>query len=226
MSMDFRRFWSAIFFSSLVYVSSGAIRWSSKVFLLFLLRRLRLSLLVRPVSSSSSSPSALMSSLSCSSLSLGESESERSAPDDSGPSSAMWSEGRRRCFLESVLVGRVAPAREEERRRAETWSSVMVGTGGWINVAIWVRWGTLGPSSESMLERELLEGREGRVLSGNSFPGLSSGPCGATESCSCSQRVMRVCSEVMLRGGAVLIRLSPSPPRTGEALVSSSGATG
>ena len=115
MSMDWMRFWSANFFSSLVYVSSETMRWSSRVFRLFLLRRLRLSLLVRPVSSSSSSPSALMSSSSWSSLSLGESESE---PEESWPSSAMWSDGRRVCFLESDLVGRVAPAREEERRRA------------------------------------------------------------------------------------------------------------
>lgn len=207
-SMDLSKFWSASFFSSFVYVSSGTMRWSSNVFLLFLLRRLRLSLLVRPVSSSSSSPSALMSSRSGSSLS--ESESERSAPDeDSSPSSAMWSERCRRCFFRSVLVGRVAPASEEERLRAAVCSSVMVGVGGWMSFAMLVRGcETRGPSSESRSEMELAEGRDGKVLRGNSFPGLSSGPWCVAVSCNCSQRVIRAPSEVMLLDGVHLIRFS------------------
>ena len=186
-------------------------RWSSNVFLLFLLRRLRLSLLVSPVSSSSSSPSLLMSSSSKSSLSLRDSESEWSASDEcSSPSSGMWSERRLRCFFRSVLVGgSVAPAREEERLRAAVSSSVIVGVGGWMSVAMLVRWKSLGPSSESASESELSDGRDGSVLSGNSFPGLSNGPCCVAESCRCSQRDIRASSEVMLLDGVRLIRVSP-----------------
>jgi hypothetical protein len=192
--MDRMRFWSASFFSSLVYVSVvGTMRWSSRVFRLFLRRRLRLSRFVKPVSSSSSSPSPLMSSSSRSVLSLRESESERSASDEwssSSPSSEMWSERCLLCFWGSALGGTEAPAREEERRRA--WFraacsfSIIVATGGCTNLAMSAGRVTGRPSSLST-DKELSEGREGNVRRGNSFPGLRSGAAGALF-CAASQR--------------------------------------
>jgi hypothetical protein len=92
ISIDLSRVWSASFFSSLVYASSGITRWSSKVFRLFLRRLRRRSRLLSPVSSSSSSPSALMSSSSKSLLSLPESDWSASDEYSSPSSSAMWSE--------------------------------------------------------------------------------------------------------------------------------------
>lgn len=211
ISIDLIRFWSASFFSSLVYVSAvGTMRWSSSVFLLFLRRLRRLSLFVNPVSSSSSRPSALMSSSSKSVLSLGESESERSASDEysSSPSSAMpCPEGRLLCFFESFLAGAEAPAREEERLRAWFCAacsfSIIVGTCGWMALAMGSGRATVMPSSLSMSDRELSEGRDGSVRRGNSFPGLRSGADGALF-CAASQREiaesLRGCSsaEVML----------------------------
>jgi len=137
MSIDRSRFWSASFFSSLVYVSVvGTMRWSSSVLRLFLRRRRRRSRLVSPVSSSSSSPSALMSSSSRSVLSLRESVSEPDEPSSS-PSSAMWSERRLLCFCGSFLLVGIpidAPAREEDLLRAWFCAacslSIIVGTRG------------------------------------------------------------------------------------------------
>ena len=201
ISMERISVWSAIFFSSLVYVLVGTMRWSNSVFRLFLRRRRRRSPLVSPVSSSSSSPSPLISPSSKSVLSLGDSDSERSASDgDCSPSSAMCSDGRLRCLRAGLTVGMEAPAREEDRRRAARSLSILERLGGCVELA-------------AASDRGLSEGSRGSVCREKSSPGLPSGAAGALF-CAASQRPSLVAvasrSSVIWTSPGQLRRDSPS----------------
>ena len=177
MSIDFIKLCAASFSSSFVILTSAATRSSNLVFLLLRLLRLRRSLPVKPVSSSSSRPSSdLMSSSSRSVLSVFLDESDLSSSDRELYTSAsrICLDLVLRCFFVALptpcLLELAAPAIEALLRRA--WfvgGSSITGVGGWISWATPARdtckWSFLEESEA------VDDGGFEKVVSGNSSAG-------------------------------------------------------